>query len=443
MNLAEMLEKRQLPDLLQTAHDNKISFEGILTEEEEDTVFHQSGHQWNELVAHYYDYYLEEPEDFAEMENSDPQEWQSIILRSVRKCAESKAEIASRAAEILLQEEMAEGCLVRWGNTMYELLDMVKREEGTQTVCLRDLPLNMTLSADRFSQKGYGMAAFTDPYHNEDGRRHCVSLELSRDVLDLFSRVCTTEFIARQNICEAVYTACCIVKCCYGIAPLETAMKLYSIYSEGKLPELSEEEFIDMAVETGEYLFKVRKKDGLYYIVDDITGGEAVEMDEDELEYFAWNLDRMGKNGNDFYLPDRAEMKEFITEGYWPSRSGYRQLREFLQEYYLEDQKIERIGRNFYLALTGEEEDRVSEYDLDRVDEETEEIIFEVVNRFMCGNSPEDAETSLQRIFDNLNDESRPRLREILALCARQTNSFNDMGYAGRNVTAAAEEQNH
>lgn len=444
MDLREMLAQRELIALLMTAERSGISFEGILTKRETKQLFSQGGTDWYDRLRYYYRFAGNEEElfDRETLEEARTNKRlaaavnkQKNIIHALEKADRQKDVIAQRTADQLLDRNRAETFLKHWILYACRLPELLGKSVSEDPGEIIGLPLDLTYFAEVLRRTGYAEAEFTDAYHNEDGHRHCVSLKVPAQVLALFNSICTPEYVMKARIARAVSGSCNFAKEYYWAAPLETGMKLYRILSDGELPELSEEEYLRIAEENSDYCYGIRLEEGRYYITEYNICEEDEELLEEELDVLMYSISRARDCSDDYYIPSREEMKEFIENSWWPSRRPYQQLRQFLEEYYLDEQTMNLMGsRMFTTMLSLPEEKTLSDYDMDRVEEEVQETMFEITDTLMCGNSVADVERMQDTIFMSIHDEAKAKLRDILEQCRRETNQRNDLGYAGRDT---------
>lgn len=130
----------------------------------------------------------------------------------------------------------------------------------------------------------------------------------------------------------------------------------------------------------------------------------------------------------DYYIPSPQEVREFCDCGYWPSRKPYRDLMEYLVDFYLDEMTISQMTSSMFRMFADYEDDRAG-YTLDTVYENAEEDMAEITFYLRLNQGWEFVWDEMERLHAGVKDEAKERFRNCLKECDEVTNKPFFRGY--------------
>ncbi len=371
------------------------------------------------------------PEDREEEERY--QEWLDRCLRISRRLHsinENKKDYAKILSEDLLKPKSIRSLLLNLQNPCIQSIrdicaGAVKEKNGFYPItCDPDKNWQYLI----LESKGYAQIRKTDPYDEPDDRTHCTGICIPDDVLALIKKADTAELEEKRSMQRILDSVQNIVQDYYDAAPIGIAHQIYSILREespDKYPDLNEEE-LDRAImeynqKNPDLLYGMLTYRGKRYMYN--TSEEEITDDTTaEDSYLAAVIENWEQPDVEPYIPSLEEMQNFLEYGYWEAKKPFRDLHQFVVEYYMDEQSMAEMGGGIMMmAADPEERDaylRKRHYSMDMVLKNAEEKFGLLQLDLSGGNDPGEIYRSQREFTCCLSESSKRKFRRLLTKCS-------------------------
>ena len=274
---------------------------------------------------------------------------------------------------------------------------------------------------------GYARIESIHAMYTDDGREVITDVYFPVSVVEAIREIDTEELRKKANTKFVVETICYTCTQYFEVIHMEKAFDLFcAAAKEVRCCLLSFSEFCDMTEYLRQEMFScfdvIHADEGRFVAADfirDIMDDEGLSSVEGFFCFDAPIADR------EYYIPSFQELKEYYAFGYWPSREGYRQLKELIEAFYEEERIMENNTNSMFSMFSGfsskEEEERY--YSMDAVDQNVEEELFNICSSFMGNNGVQDVLTNnLEHLWAWMNDEAKDKLEKYLEMAWENTN---------------------
>ena len=442
--LSEMLCERSGRDLFLMACTKKVSLPGEWTDAEKSEIMRTCYNDTDN--EKYYLWFLEnwengefepvgnDPEDAESKETvKRQQEWRDRCLRigrRLRSINENKKDYTDILAKELLRPENIRSMLLDLRDPCIQTIrdicaSTLKEENGFYPMaCNPDKNWHYLI----LETLGYALIRKTDPCDEPDDRTHCTGLCIPDDVLSLIKKADTAELEAKRSIRRFLDSLELIVQDYYDAAPIDIVHQIYSnlrAENPDRYPDFSEEE-LDRAIT--EYsqgnpglLYGMLTFRGKRYMYN--TSEEEITDDtKAEYNYLVSIIENWEERDVDPYIPPLAEMQNYLEYGYWEARKPFRDLHQFVVEYYMDEQTMSEMGGGIMMmAMDPEERDeyrRKHHYSMDTVLENTSEE-FSILRFDLSGGiEPGEIYRGRKEFTCTLSDSAKRKYRRLLTKCA-------------------------
>ena len=390
--------------------------------------------------------YAEEGEDFIE-ESKRVWAEEKELGRTIKKIENSKVIICKALEEHLTKQSTLEEMYLRFSdNTLFFIRKLIEEGEETRT---GDVVMEIDLKSDErtrviFLETYYGICEFkrVPAYKSEDGYEHLVFVSFDKEVLGILEKLDTVDNDTERRIRSVIEDVNYVAIKYNDALPIETAYEFFRTYAEQtkECQLLSFENYIDKSLECSHRgMHCICEYKGKKYMTEPgnletvITDGEIIEVKESEDDYpsfFEATIEEMEKSHLKHYIPSAEEMKEYLDNGYWPTRECYARLKDLITEIYLDEQTIENAtGAMFRMFDKGNLERRY--YSMDDVEDNVRDLIGYITMSIMGNNDIDDIldDNELKAVTWILKDETKDKLKQIITECSLKTNKPSLMGH--------------
>ena len=449
-SLSELLCLRGGRFLFLAALKNDIPLPGSWTDEETESVRRayysesDSDQYYLQFLQDWEDGKYESSEDGQEPENEEERsvrevqkQWMEHKLSIARKLCEineRKTEIAVELGKVLLQPEQVRKLMVDMGDpvifTLRDILAGKLRRDEEGFFPIECEPDQRTLW-NRLEKYGYAVIRKTDPYDEEDDRKHYTGIALTDDTLQVMRDEDNAEMESERNQRYIMYSLEIIIQNYYELVPIPMAHKLYQILRQQnpeRYPDMEQEEFLrafesEMQEDPGSLYGSVVYRGKKY--IRNLSGEELTDEMTGEDSYEAALIETWEEGTEEPYIPSLEELLNHFQYSYWEARKPYRELWQFVKGYYLDEQTIEESGCRFMRMGMDDEEwteyARKRHYSMDMVEERTNEKFFDLFAVLTGGNDAGEIYKNDKDFTCALSDSARRKYRRLLAGCAQCT----------------------
>ena len=361
------------------------------------------------------------------------QKWLDSCLRigrRLRSIDESKKDYAKILSEDLLKPENIRSILLDLHDPCIQLIrnicaGAVKEENGFYPMaCDPDKNWHYLI----LEAKGYALFRKTDPYDEPDDRSHCTGICIPDDVLILIKAADTAELEAKRSLRRILGSLELIVQDYYDVVPIDIAHQIYSLLREEdpvRYPDLNEAA-LDRAIEeysreSSGYLYGMLTYRGKRYMYNTSEEEITDETTADD-SYLAALIENWEQRNVEPYIPSLAEMQNFLEHSYWEARKPFRDLHQFVVEYYMDEKSMEEMGSGIMMmALDPEEQDeylRKRHYSMDTVLENADEEFGMLQLDLSGGNDPGEIYRNRKNFTCWLSDSAKRKFRRLLTKCS-------------------------
>lgn len=446
MTLKELLMKRKTKELLNLLRYNGLPFPLDVSKEKEAGI-KEAYYDDNDYTVPFLLEYLEKDEpdwdeyemDEAELEMFKERHIKQLELAGLVKSVEDKRDaMCEMIAAKLLDKDHTKEVYHNLSDRCVEVMRSVISEgsdRGTHVELEVDIKADDKFPVNVLRDLGYCDIEVLDAYDSPDEYEHIIKIIIPNEIRDVFTVADNKEedHIRKERIF--------VMDCCYIAARYydeATIPMVYRIYLEwcaqsGNEHLLNVEEFEDLAV-------KAQKREDSCYELYELNGSRYIlgysfsDNDEDTYEFLKDKTKYLNDCDEAFYIPSFEEGMEYRKNGYWPSRSGYAKLKQFITDFYLDEQYINNSGLQMF-AMVGDAEDylRNGFMSRDDVDREADETFYEIIMDLSLDSDVEDIIKNNEHLTIPVTDEARQIFREALEECLMQTNFPYLNGYTKEN----------
>ena len=214
--LSDVLNTRELCDLIKIASEQNIVFPDFNTEEEWKAINRLSAGPDSERIGYYLELSYEEDDDdnyslTDNLEEFDPETQKTIIafreqeknlMNSIRRAEDFKFVLSEKIAVRLLDKNVFEKYLIDAADVTIDLLEHLAVMEMSSvkhdSKYDLELPWEQNKSADALETAGYAVVYSTKAWENSDEHRHITGITVTSDVLKLFCDTYTSDFLAKR-----------------------------------------------------------------------------------------------------------------------------------------------------------------------------------------------------------------------------------------------------
>lgn len=461
MSLIKMLEHKEMKDLLKLL--GKYDLEGCLelSQAEMDRAYRIYADERSASPEFYMDClekdepdwseYAEEGENFIE---NSKKIWaaEQELGRCIKTIENSKESICKTLQEHLTKRSTLEELFLDFSDESVRLIrKLVEEGENTQTGdVVMETDLKSSDSARVISLEDYyGICKFerTPAYKSNDGYEHLVAVSFDKEVLDALEGLDTLDNDTERKIRHVISDSNYVAIRYNDALPIETAYEFFKSYAEQtkECPVLSFEEFVDKSLEcTKSGMHCICEYKSKKFLTEPgnletiITDGEIIEVEvnkDDYPSFFEATIEQMEESHLKHYIPSSEEMKEYLDNGYWPSRECYNSLKDLITEIYLDEQSIENASGAMF-GMFDEEEWGRRYYSMDDVENNVRELTGFITMSLMGNNDAEDIldYDDLKVVTWSLNDEVKQELKQIIIECSRNTNMPSLLGHTEKDL---------
>ena len=289
-------------------------------------------------------------------------------------------------------------------------------------------------------EKGYAAIRRVPAMESEDEREHFTGITLSEEFLDAFREMDTEKLEIQRKQNRLIKRATIIADAYYDVAPIDVVYRVYGVLCDNedsmgiKLPP---DAFEDEMKKIDAFFTIVSYRGRMYYC----NGMEDVEINDSttgEDSYYVAMIEDAEYYSFDYFIPSYAEMTEFLGNGYWPSRKHFRELRDLIQDYYLDEKTMREMEvsmRNMFSAITGMEKSKC-DYSMDDVERETDDTFFEIISNLLMGVKSGEIYKENKRITAVVKEPVKRRFRRLLKCCEQEANQCGCFGYTRKEFAA-------
>ncbi|MBQ9010754.1 MAG: hypothetical protein IJ088_15715 [Clostridia bacterium] len=437
--LAELLRKKTGKELFLLSMKRKLPFPGEWTESEEKEII--GVYYSNRQQEEYYLEYLQDWEngEFEPLENNSDEaerevlrEWTEHHLRigrRLRSINENKNDYVEILSKDMLKPESIRSLLLLLKDPCIRIIrdivaGTVKEENGFYLLaCDPDKNWQYLI----LESTGYALIRKTDPYDEPDDRSHCTGICIPDDVLALIKKVDTAELEAERSMRRILDSIETIVQDYYDAAPIGVVHQVFSVLREespDRYPALSEEELdraiVEYAQNNPDKLYDMLTFRGKRYMYN--TSAEEITDDtKAEDSYLVAILENWEEPGVKPYIPPLAEMQNYLEYNYWEAKKPFRDLRQFIVEFYMDEQSIEGMcGGIMMMGMDPDERDdylRKRHYSMDRVLDNADQKFAFLLFCLSGGNEPGEIYQNQKEITCCLSDSAKRKFKRLLKKC--------------------------
>ena len=457
--LSDVLNTRELCDLIKIASEQNIVFPDFNTEEEWKAIKRLSAGPDSERIGYYLELSYEEDDDdnyslTDNLEEFDPETQKTIIafreqeknlMNSIRRAEDFKFVLSEKIAVRLLDKNVFEKYLIGAADVTIDLLEHLAVMEMSSvkhdSKYDLELPWEQNKSADALETAGYAVVYSTKAWENSDEHKHITGITVTSDVLKLFCDTYTSDFSMKRSNYNAIKKCCCLAVSYYEVALLETVMEIYHrlCESNGVYLKMDERDFAEIAREQSSDFYEIVEFQGKCYvtIIGASIGLEDIDNPGDTLiEFRVQNLEE-----REFppYIPEAEEIREYTENGFWPSRESYSRLKEWLTLFYMDEKEIENIGPGFmgmFLSMGAEDDEYFRQrYSMDDVEENVLEKMQYITWLCMLDYTADEImqDDEIEVLTIPVTEQAKEEFRNIISECIKNTNKPNLIGYCDSN----------
>ena len=345
----------------------------------------------------------------------------SQILRSIE---EKRDDMCAKLSSFILgDKDMAneydlfpDQCI----NLMREVCAMMKNGEESVIMDV-DLKAEDKKGPDLLENEGYCFCERVHAYDSGDEYEHIRKITFPAEILEVFQKIDSPSNYKNRRLKRTVSDICSLAASYYDEATMPMAYRIYEKWiseEKGQL-EITLEEFAGISEKTASRMgtYELYEYDGKYGILNYSFPSD----DKEQAEFTRDRMRELEKEETDFFIPSIDEGKEFLKYGYWPSRSGFSGLKQFLTEYYLDEQTIQNSGASMFMMIDQDENEMKKRFmSLDDVDDEVEKEMCEIAFELRIGCDIKEILKEHQHILLSVTDEAGDRFRKLLKECDEQ-----------------------
>lgn len=457
--LKDMLMKRHLYDLLKTAGNLPLKApKGVSDEEWEIALAFGRLPERREGVLRIDSYLnpppvsaydlLEDPDD-----QKDPELLKAIraerkrekrYRNSLRSADRARGLIAEEIADYLLKEEVLSGYLSDAGDKTIAILKDVSERElkgEVREVYSLDLPWKDCPAADSLVTWGYANVEELKPVMSKDQHRYVTGISIPGEVLALFRKLYTPEADFRRRKRNLVKNCCDLARAYYETAPLDLVLEICRRYAQGdpEAPVITREELLETALATQGDYYQVLEYEGEIYIVERAVKDDLELSENGEDCCFYYDVGRIRKNGNAFYIPSSEEILDYCRHRYWSRRKAWQEAWDWFTLFYLDEQYIQSIFPSMLAGCLGKSMESMDMdfYSMDDVEESTEEKMLQIIWPLMDDYEVMEILEDMKEVTLAVTEEAKANLIRIMEECRAQTNKRCYMGHMSREAMEA------
>lgn len=453
-SLKEMLQSRPAKELVVLLKNNGLEYPWKVTANEKKLL-------WDGFFGHYpEDYYeesmeknafarMERDEDESEEEYQKRRKWEYKFRRKIRHTGQllrdaraHAEEMANAVAEKLMQDEVFERAFQHVKPELATLLlDEGRGEDGFVKM---DLTREKAWKIKNLEKRGYITLKRIPAEKTADCREHIVGVMVPAEVRARFRELYTPAWRLEDEIRSLVSDCCYVIMQYHNVSLLENAWKLYAKAEAqrnengsgwGEMHRVVHLDYSDfagivekMAKVEEDSPFVLRKAGEQAYIFPSYM----LDILEDEEDMTLEDLVSEYEPEEEYYIPEPAEMEDYLKYGYWHRQQPYAELGSFVEDFYKGEQSLENAGRNMFmaaLAANGEDGSFRKMYSDDMVDDRTEEKTIEIADSLRMGETAASIYKWQERITAWLNKEGRKEFRHLLRECEKVTPRPEQRGF--------------
>ena len=433
MDHLELLGYKSTADLLNLLEQKKLGFPIAADETDKRKILRMYNDKDDFEVSWHLRLLDEEEPDWSEYSEMSAEDIRLLkehhkdrlkLAQMIRSIEEKRDEMCTKLSSVILgTEDMAreydlfpDECI----NLMREACAMLKSGEESAILDV-DLKADEKRGPDLLEEEGYCSCERVHAYDSDDEYEHIRTITFPAEILEVFQKIDSPANDRNRRLKRTVSDICSLAASYYDEATMTMAYRIYKKWmsEETEQPKITSEEFAgiaqDIASKMGTYdLYEYDGKFGIlsYSFPDD---------DREQAESVRNRLRELETEEGNFYIPSVDEGREFLKYGYWPSRSGFSGLKQFLTEYYLDEQTMQNSGASMFMMIDQDENEMRRRFmSLDDVDEEVEKEMSEIAFQLRIGCDIEEIIDEHQHILLSVTEEAGNRFRELLKECDEQ-----------------------